>query len=100
MQLASLIVTHLFQLAGQRIRRVLRALDQQHSTYCATFARLCKEVFTARLEANDNMKYLRTLEEWFDKLNNEDNFPSLLELFKPMLHIILLIWKNSKVSLP
>jgi dynein heavy chain len=84
------------QLQGQRIRRVLRALDQQHSTYCATFARLCKDVFTARLEANDNMKYLRTLEEWFDKLNNEDNFPALLELFKPMLHIILLIWKNSK----
>jgi dynein heavy chain len=84
------------QLQGQRIRRVLRALDQQHSTYCATFARLCKDVFTARLEANDNMKYLRTLEDWFDKLNSEDNFPNLLDLFKPMLHIILLIWKNSK----
>ena len=42
------------------------------------------------------MKYLRTLEEWFEKLNGEDQFPRLLNLFKPMLHIILLIWKNSK----
>jgi dynein heavy chain len=84
------------QLQGPQISRVLRALDQSKSTYCTTFARLCKEVFTARLEANDNMKYLRTLEEWFDKLNGEDSFPRLLELFKPTLHIILLIWKNSK----
>ena len=84
------------QLQGQRIRRVLKALDAAKSTYCATFARLCKDVFSARLEANDNMKYLRTLEDWFEKLNTEGDFPTLLELFKPMLHIILLIWKNSK----
>jgi dynein heavy chain, axonemal len=84
------------QLQGASIRRVLRALDQSKSTYCTTFARLCKEVFTARLEANDNIKYLRTLEDWFDKLNGDGDFPRLLELFKPMLHIILLIWKNSK----
>jgi dynein heavy chain len=84
------------QLQGPRIRRVLRALDQSKSTYCTTFARLCKEVFTARMEANDNQKYLRTLEYWFSSLNGEDDFPKTVELFKPMLHIILLIWKNSK----
>ena len=84
------------QLQGPKIRRVLRALDQSKSTYCTTFARLCKEVFTARMEANDNTKYLRTLEEWFQRLNGEDDFPKIVELFKPMLHIILLIWKNSK----
>ena len=84
------------QLQGPRIRRVLRALDQSKSTYCTTFARLCKEVFTARMEANDNTKYLRTLEVWFQSLNGEDDFPKTVELFKPMLHIILLIWKNSK----
>jgi len=84
------------QLQGPKIRRVLRALDSSKSTYCTTFARLCKEVFTARMEANDNTKYLRTLEIWFHKLNNEDDFPKTVELFKPMLHTILLIWKNSK----
>ena len=84
------------QLQGPRIRRVLRALDQSKSTYCTTFARLCKEVFSARMEANDNTKYLRTLEVWFQSLNGEDDFPKTVGLFKPMLHIILLIWKNSK----
>jgi len=84
------------QLQSQRIRKVLRALDQSKSTYCTTFARLCREVFTARMEANDNMKYLRTLELWFGQLNDESDFPKLQDNFKPMMHIILLIWKNSK----
>ena len=84
------------QLQGPRIRRVLKALDQSKSTYCTTFARLCKEVFSARMEANDNSKYLRTLEDWFKDLNGEDDFPKTVEVFKPMMHIILLIWKNSK----
>ena len=84
------------QLQSERIRRVLKFLDKYKSTYCNPFAKLCKEVFTARLEANDNVKYLRTLEAWFQRLNDCDDFPELVELFKPMMHILLLIWKNSK----
>ena len=84
------------QLHGPKIKRVLRALETSKSTYTSTFVRLSKEVFSARMEANDNTKYLRTLEVWFHSLNNEDDFPRTVELFKPMLHIILLIWKNSK----
>lgn len=84
------------QLQSKKVRKILTALDCSKSTYCTTFARLCKEVFTARIEANDNMKYLRTLEDWFIRLNTDEDFPALIDLFKPMLHIILLIWKNSK----
>jgi hypothetical protein len=56
-------------------------------------------VFAARLEANDNVKYLRTLEGWFAKLNaggEGGDFERLPELFRPILHILLLVWKNSK----
>ena len=84
------------QLQSSSIRKILRTLDSLKSGYCTQFAKLCKEVFAARIEANDNTKYLRTLEEWFTRLNNEDDFPKLSELFKPVLHVILLIWKNSK----
>ena len=84
------------QLQSPRIRRVLRALDLAKSTYCTTFSRLCKEVYTARLEANDNVKFLRTLEDWFDKLASAEDFPATEDLFKPMLHVVLLIWKNSR----
>jgi dynein heavy chain, axonemal len=84
------------QLQSSRVRRVLQYLENAKSTYCLPFARLCKEVFAARLEANDNVKYLRTLEGWFHKLNTMDEFPLLVDVFKPMMHILLLIWKNSK----
>ena len=49
------------QLQSPRVRRVLRALEASKSTYCSTFAALCREAFAARIEANDNTKYLRTL---------------------------------------
>ncbi len=84
------------QLQSSRIRKVLQFLESAKSTYCLPFARLCKEVFAARLEANDNVKYLRTLEGWFQRLNSADEFTALVDLFKPMMHILLLIWKNSK----
>jgi len=86
------------QLQSDRVRKVLRFLDLSKSTYCTPFAKLCKEVFTARIEANDNVKYLSTLEPWFDKLvgNVQDDFGSLMHLFRPTMHLILMIWKNSK----
>ena len=83
------------QLQGEQIRHILQALDQAKSTYCTTFARLCKEVYHARLEANDNIKHLHHLEEWVKKLNSTDDFPGLTSIYKPLLHILLLIWKNS-----
>jgi dynein heavy chain len=84
------------QLQGKQIRRVLRTLDQAKSTYCSSFAMLCKEVYNARLESNDNIRFLAMLEKWFDKLLNGDDFPKLDENFEPILHTILLIWKQSK----
>ena len=64
--------------------QVLKQLDTAKSTYCTPFAKLCKEVFIARIEANDNVKYLRTLETWFDRLSRGDSFPDLVQLFKPV----------------
>ena len=83
------------QLQRDRVRKILRFLDLSKSTYCAPFARLCKEVFAARVEANDNAKFLHTLDPWFRKLD-QSKWEELPELFVPMLHIILLVWKNSR----
>ena len=82
------------QLEKPETRRVIVALEEAKSTYCVTFARMCKEVFAARLEANDNMKHLKTLEKWVLKLN-EDDFVNVPKSFKPILHTIMLIWKHS-----
>jgi dynein heavy chain len=35
------------------------------------------------------------LPQWFAKLNEQDDFDGLTVLFKPIIHTILLIWKNS-----
>ncbi|KAL7445854.1 hypothetical protein ACHAXM_010428 [Skeletonema potamos] len=83
------------QLQSPEIRCILRVLDEAQSTYCKAFARLCKEVYSARLEANDNVKHLKPLEKWINKLN-EDDFGNLTTVFTPMLHVLMLIWKHSK----
>ena len=84
------------QLQSPQIRRLLNVLNAAKSTYCSAFTRTVREVYDARLEANDNLKYLRTLSSWIQKLNDQDDFSGLIGLFKPIVHIILLIWKNSK----
>ncbi len=87
------------QLQSDRVRKVLRFLDLSKSTYCTPFAKLCKEVFTARIEANDNVKYLSALGPWFARLVgdvSDGSFGSLMNNFRPTMHLILMIWKNSK----
>ena len=54
-----------------------------------------KEVTTACGEANDTVKYLKPLRKYLEKLNSMDDFTALTELFKPMFHTMLLIWKHS-----
>ena len=41
-------------------------------------------------EANDNVKYLNTLHDWFEQLNTVDEFPNLMALFKPIMHVCFL----------
>ena len=84
------------QLQSEQVRMVLRFLDMSKSTYCTPFANLCREVFTARYEANDNIKFLNTLADWFNRLNQSQDFVQLVQLFKPIMHVVLLIWKNAK----
>jgi dynein heavy chain len=49
------------QLSSEKIKKVLKFLEQNKSTYTGPFSKLQKEVQTARLEANENYKYLKTL---------------------------------------
>jgi len=85
------------QLQTSGVRSVLRALDRSGSTYCPPFARLCKEVFSAREEAVDNAKYLQTLQPWVQRFESGGiSFPKLTKYFSPLLQVVVLIWKNCK----
>ena len=84
------------QLSATSIKKVLKFLEQNKSTYTGPFGKLQKDVQTARTEANDNYKFLITLEGLFKDLTSETaDFTMLPNLFFPIMHTILLIWKNS-----
>ena len=52
-------------------------------------------MFHARAEANNIIKYLQPLVAWFEALENENDFDSITNLFHPILHTLLLVWKSS-----
>jgi len=84
------------QLQSEKIKKVLKFLEQNKSTYTGPFGKLQKDVQTARTEGNDNYKYLVTLKDLFQALTEETaDFSMLPDLFFPIMHTILLVWKNS-----
>jgi len=85
------------QLQSDRVKKILKFLEQNKSTYTIPFNKLNKEVQGYRMEANDNYKFLQTLKDPFEDLVSEGrDFTTLYEVFLPIMHIILLIWKHSK----
>jgi dynein heavy chain len=85
------------QLGMDGLKKVLKFLETNKSTYTTPFSRLQKEVEEAREEANDNLKFLSTLNKGIEKLMNEGaDFEALDSLFDGVLHTILLIWRYSK----
>jgi len=82
------------QLNGEKVRRVMKVLEVTKSTYFPAFNRLCKEVAQARMESNDNMLYLKSIETLIGQLSSD--FGEVSDVFKPLMHTILLIWRNSK----
>ena len=67
--------------------------------YNAPFAKLCKELFHARAEANDNVKFLAPLRKWVEQLEDCTDYsvPSR-KTYPPVVHTILLIWKGSATT--
>jgi len=85
------------QLGDDALRRVLQYLEERKSTYTGPFARLQMDVARAREEANDNNRFLKALNVLFNGLTNESaQFEELSNLFGPILHMMLLIWRHSK----
>ena len=84
------------QLSSERIKKVLKFLEQNKSTCTSTFSKLQKEVQGARTEANENCKYLRTLRNLFTQLmDTGTELVDTQEFFVPIMHTILMIWTYS-----
>ena len=83
------------QLQGTDVRKVLLFLDASKSTYNQPFAKLCKDVFIARAEANDNVHLLAPLRPWLESLERESSFSKITNNFRPIMHSLLLVWTSS-----
>jgi dynein heavy chain len=83
------------QLNSTKIRKVLNVLEMSKSTYYPAFDRLCREVYHARAEANDNLVYLRPAERYFSQLLTCE-FDQLPSVFGQIMYVALLIWKHSQ----
>jgi dynein heavy chain len=85
------------QLSSERIKKVLKFLEQNKSTYTGPFSKLQKEVQIARAESNENYRYLETLMDLFNRLTDDSQeLSELIDVFKPVMHTILLIWTYSQ----
>ena len=85
------------QLNQERIKKVLKFLEQNKSTYTGPFSKLQKEVQIASGEAKENYTYLSTLDGLFNELTDAAKAPQdIEELFVPIMHTILLIWTYSQ----
>ena len=84
------------QLNSERIKKVLKFLEQNKSTYTTPFSKLQKEVQIAQKEANENFKYLSTLKNLFlDLSDSSKDLGDIADVFVPIMHTILLIWNHS-----
>ena len=84
------------QLNSERIKKVLKFLEQNKSTQTSTFSKLQKEVGMARTEACENFKFLKTLyDKFIDLQDSNKELSEVAELFVPIMHTILLIWQYS-----
>lgn len=85
------------QLNSERIKKVLKFLEQNKSTYTTPFSKLQKEVQIAQKEANENYKYLTTLQNLFlDLQDTTKDLVDIAESFVPIMHTVLLIWNHSQ----
>ena len=75
-------------------------LELTKSPYYTAFSTLVKEVSVAHAEATDNVKFLRPLKKHFQALADPEgsgsSFKELPDMFKPIMHLLLMVWKNSK----
>jgi len=85
------------QLSSERIKKVLKFLEQNKSTYTGPFSKLQKEVQISRAEATENFLYLETLLDLFNQLTDSaQELNEMVDLFIPIMHTILLIWTYSQ----
>ena len=58
--------------------------------------RLITEVKAAQEEANENATLLKPMRKLFEKLRDLDDFTVIPTLFRPIMHLLLLVWTHGR----
>ena len=80
---------------SRRASKSLRALDLAKSTYCTTFVDCAKSLHGAT-RGQRQRKIFEDARGLVRQVGVRRGLPACEDLFKPMLHVVLLIWKNSR----
>ena len=83
------------QLRSPAIVKVLKVLEITRSPYWTAFTQLIVRLEEAHAQAQDNCKYLEPLRPHFTALLQSE-FEAVSEHFRPIMHVLLLVWKHSK----
>ncbi|XP_022915026.2 dynein beta chain, ciliary isoform X1 [Onthophagus taurus] len=83
------------QLKENKVKSMAVILEKTNSAYYSCFKILFKNIVMGLAEAKDICLYLLPLKKHIDVLQDTD-FSDNLPLFAPLIHVICLIWSNSK----
>jgi dynein heavy chain len=84
------------QLNTDKVKKMLKVMKAATSTYLPAFERLVSDLKEAADEANEIVPMLGAMETQLITLDSTDDYAVVGELFRPILHGILLIWKHSR----
>ncbi|XP_059610636.1 dynein beta chain, ciliary isoform X2 [Phlebotomus argentipes] len=83
------------QLKNERVRCMALILEHTDSAYFPCFKNLFKNVVTALAESKDITLYINPLQKHFTSIEESDFSESKI-LIKPMMHVVCLLWANSR----
>ena len=71
---------------------------KQAQSLCVTpsVCRLLTEVKAAQEEANENATLLKPMRKLFERLRDLDDFTVIPTLFRPVMHLLLLVWTHGR----
>ncbi|KAL3885754.1 hypothetical protein ACJMK2_025795 [Sinanodonta woodiana] len=83
------------QLESPVAKDILQNLEQAQSQYANSFSHVRKDVNRAVLDTNRILRFLSTMRWLLDQLHQSLDPKEMLQLFKPLMQVLFLVWSNS-----
>eukprot|EP00466_Bigelowiella_natans_P016290 jgi/Bigna1/92928/estExt_fgenesh1_pm.C_1000004 len=84
------------QLRSEKTQGVIKVLSEKKSPYMKDFMELQDKVGTSIEEAKENLMYLKIIEKYVKEIANCMEFEETVDIYPPLLHLMILVWKTSK----